>query len=282
MYSSTTPFFNKKQNILVRFIFLLLTCIILMLIDSRFNYLALIRNSVSMIIMPIQQSLTIIPNNIKYFNFYSTNYINLVNENKSLKEQLTALSMHNNGLQNLTQQNIQLRALLDLKKITKVPVLASEILYNSNNPFVHKIIINSGEKQGLLIGQPVINEYGVIGQITKTYLEYSEVTLITEKQILVPIQILRNGIRGISYGSNNQGNLDIHFIQSNNDVKIGDTLITSGLDTIYPTGLAVGRITKITKSLQDGFLQIKAQPTANIINKHHILVILSKPMDFNK
>jgi rod shape-determining protein MreC len=281
VYSSNTPFFNKKQNPLVRFIFLLLTSIILMLIDSRFNYLTLIRKSVSMIIMPIGQSLTIIPNTINYFNSYSTNYINLVSENKSLKAQLTTISMNNNEVQNLTQQNTQLREILELKKITKVPILASEILYNSNNPFVHKIIINSGEKQGLLIGQPVINEYGVIGQITKTYLEYSEVTLITEKQILVPIQILRNGIRGISYGSNNQGNLDIHFIQNNNDVKIGDTLITSGLDTIYPTGLAVGRITKISKSSQDGFLQIKAKPTANITN-HHILVILSKPMDFNK
>ncbi|MFM2344058.1 MAG: Rod shape-determining protein MreC [Pseudomonadota bacterium] len=275
--SIDTPFFTKGSSPLVKFVLCALISLSLMIIDHKFDFLSYIRNYVASVMYPTQQAIAIVPQTINKINSYSRNHIEITAENQNLHEQLTHSSLNAYQASKLYKENTQLKNLLDIKQTSSIPLLATEILYSSNNPFIHRLIINKGVSHNVQVGQALINEYGVLGQVTRVFNDYSEVTMISENQIMVPVQNSRNGIKGIASGSNS--NILLKFIPYSSDIKIGDILITSGLDGVYPEGLAVAKVSKINGKTADGFLNIECTPTSNIVDKPYAMIILNKPLN---
>jgi rod shape-determining protein MreC len=122
-------------------------------------------------------------------------------------------------------------------------------------------------------GQPVVDDRGLVGQVTRAYPWLAEVTLVTDKGQFVPVQNVRNGLRAVLSGTGSDGVLELRFIPLNADFQNGDELVTSGIDGVYPPGLPVARVTNVERSAEQIFARITCTPLAGVANYTHLLVV---------
>ena len=161
-----------------------------------------------------------------------------------------------------------------MHKAATVGGQVAEILYASRDPFSRKVILDRGTQQDVASGQVVVDELGVIGQVTRAFPLLAEVTLITDKEQAVPVQIVRNGLRSVLFGSGD-GNLELRFLAVNADVRDGDALVTSGLDGIYPSGLPVATVRHVNRDSAYAFARIQCEPVAGV-ERHGLALVLGR------
>jgi rod shape-determining protein MreC len=267
------PFFSKGVHPAVKFVLCLLLSVSLLLIDSHSNITSNVRIFIAQIMYPIQNILGIVPDALHTLNTYRRDKVDILAENKSLHEQLTHAAIAAHQAQKLSAENAQLQNMLDLKRTTVLNLIAAQILHANMGTFQQKVIIDKGIGHKLFVGQPVINEYGVLGQITRVFLNYAEVALLYDKDIRIPVQNARNQIKAVTHG--NQNNIQILFVPYQSDVKVGDTFVTSGLDGLFPSGLVVAQVTHVSNKSDNGFLKIDAKSAATDIssNKHYVMML---------
>jgi rod shape-determining protein MreC len=135
------------------------------------------------------------------------------------------------------------------------------------------VIIGHGSQQGVQNGSPVVSEDGVIGQVTRVFPMQSEVTLLTDKDQAVPVQIVRTGLRSVIYGTPNGDMLDLRFVPISADVQVGDELVTSGLDSTYPPGLPVAKVVRVDKLADTAFAKVICVPVAAVRGARQVLVL---------
>jgi rod shape-determining protein MreC len=197
----------------------------------------------------------------------------LQEENTELKTRQLRASQELLQLEALKEENQQLRRLLMAQERLPAKSVFAEILYAGRDPFSRKVVIDKGSPQGIQPGQPVIDDVGVIGQVTRVYLLMSEVTLLSDKDQAIPLQVLRNGLRAVAYGGAEGGMLDLRFMAANADIRNGDTLVTSGIDGIYPPGLPVATVARIERDAAYAFAKIYLTPTAGTDRYRQVLVL---------
>jgi rod shape-determining protein MreC len=178
-------------------------------------------------------------------------------------------------LSTIQAENVHLRSLLNGNIPIQPKAVLGEISHMGRDPFTHVVVVNRGSQHNIKAGQAVVDSVGVIGQVTRVYPFSSEVTLITDKELSIPIQIERNQLRAIAFGEGNN-TLDIPYLPTNVDIKVGDKLVTSGIDGIYPAGLAVATVTKILQNPESPFAKIVSTPIAGVGN-HTQLLLLALP-----
>jgi rod shape-determining protein MreC len=167
-----------------------------------------------------------------------------------------------------------------LRSLAALPIRATyntqlaEIIYTERDLFKRKIIVNKGADAGLQAGQVVMDDAGIVGQVTRVYPWLSEVTLITEKDHVVPVQVLRNGLRTIIFGAGDTSQLVLRYMPISADIQDGDVLVTSGIDGIYPAGIPVAKVAKIERDAAYPFARITCLPIGGV-DKHRQLMILS-------
>ncbi|KNZ33290.1 MAG: rod shape-determining protein MreC [Methylibium sp. NZG] len=178
-------------------------------------------------------------------------------------------------VEQLQQENARLRALLELRPALTVRSLAAQVLYDAPDAFSRKVVIDQGSTHGVAVASPVINEAGVLGQVTRVYPLSSEVTLLTDKDAAIPVLNTRTQSRSAAFGggSSHAGAMELRFIAGNADVQVGDLLSTSGVDGIYPQGLPVARVSSVDRKLDSGFARILLAPVAMTDNIRHVLVL---------
>jgi rod shape-determining protein MreC len=173
----------------------------------------------------------------------------------------------------LVRENARLRELLSLRPRIEVHSLAAEVLYDSPDPFTRKVVIDQGSSHGVVLGSPVIDESGVLGQVTRVYPLTAEVTLVTDKDAAVPVVNSRTRQRGVAYGTPQVLGMELRFMAGNADVQVGDELQTSGLDGIYPAGLPVARVAKVDRRADSAFARIVLVPRSQPDNSRHVLLL---------
>jgi rod shape-determining protein MreC len=273
------PFFNRGPAPLVRLLFFGSFAILLMVLDARFHYAESVRQVVALAAYPIQR-VAMAPADlfngvVNYFGSAAA----LREENSALKMKQLRAAPELLQLEALKEENSQLRRLLDAQERLPRKSVFAEILYAARDPFSRKVVIDKGSQNGILPGQPVIDDVGVIGQVTRVYLLMSEVTLLSDKDQAIPLQVLRNGLRAVAYGGAEGGMLDLRFMAANADIKNGDTLVTSGIDGTYPPGLPVATVARIERDATYAFARISLAPTAGTDRYRQVLVLSneSKP-----
>ena len=173
----------------------------------------------------------------------------------------------------LLQENARLRALLELRARLSVRTRAAEVLYDAPDPYTRKIIIDRGSSQGVQHGSPVINEAGVLGQVTQVYALSAEVTLLSDKDAAIPVLNVRTQQRSAAFGSGDADLMELRFMAGNADVQAGDALTTSGVDGVYPPGLPVARVEKVERQVDAVFARIYCVPLAMVSGTTHVLVL---------
>ncbi len=272
-HQHSSKLFNKGHSLLSRLLLLTFISIILMGVDFRFHYLKDIRQFTNIFTKPFHAVLNL-PNDIYNFTTqYFANQSRLIHENEVLKLDIDQLKGDLQRLDFIDQENDRLRNLLEVKNTQKFKTEAVSIIYSRFDPFNQKIIIDGGQNKDFQPGQPVIDALGLVGQISSVFPETSEVTLIIDKKMSVPIQIQRNGLRAITNGNGQSETVSLSYLPNSVDVVKGDILKTSGIDTIYPEGIAVAEVLEIIHNPKLPFAKIICKPISAIRNHSHVLVV---------
>jgi rod shape-determining protein MreC len=273
-YERSSKLFNKGPSLLSKFLLIALISTVLMGIDFRFHYLKNIRQATNFLSKPFHAAVNF-PDTIYTFTTqHLANQSHLIHENELLKFDIDLLKANLQRLEFLEQENNQIKNLLEVKNLKKIKTEAVNIIYSRFDPFNQKIVIDGGQNKNFQAGQPVIDSLGLVGQISSVFPETSEVTLLIDKKMSVPIQIQRNGLRAITNGNGQNEMISLSYLPNSVDVIKGDILRTSGIDTIYPEGLAVAEVTEINNDPKLPFAKIICKPIASIRNHSHLLVVI--------
>lgn len=271
------PFFKRGPSPLARLAFFSLLSLSLLVVDSRLHYLDVVRQAVAAATYPVQR-LAIAPGEIfdNIAGFFVTQTA-LEGENIRLKQQRLLDAGRLQRQAALEAENAHLRRLLDARERFGGSAQAAQVLYAGRDPFTHKVIIDRGAQHEIKAGQAVVDEEGLVGQITRVYPWLSEVTLLIDKNQAVPIEVARSGLRGVVFGVGLDGTLELRYTPVNADVQIGDVLVTSGIDGAYPAGLPVATVSNIERNAAYVFAKITCTPLAGVNRHTQVLVLAYDP-----
>ena len=267
------PFFSRGPAPLARLTFFASLAVLLMVLDARFRYVEPLRQVFALAAYPLQRAATLPLELFDTVSDYIATQASIKRENDTLRTRETQVASDLLTLDALRAENAQLRRLLEARERLPRQSTLAEILYAARDPFSRKIVIDKGSQQGMQAGQAVIDDVGVIGQITRVFPLLSEVTLITDKEQRVPVQVVRNGLRAVLYGGAEGGMLDLSYMAANADIQAQDVLVTSGIDGTYPEGLPVAKVSRIERDPAYAFARITCIPASGVEQNKQVLVL---------
>lgn len=273
MQATQPTFFKQGPKPLTRLLIFSALSLGLVIADARFQMLGRVREQVSVVLYPLQWAATAPFEAARNASHFLSRQADLLSENRKLNDaqlvaQAQAMKMHA-----LEAENTHLRQLGERQSSFGSPSQLVEILYNGRDPFTARLIVDRGDRSGIQPGQAVIDTLGVIGQIIRVQPLTAEVRLISDRDQMVPVMVERNQLRTVVYGMGRNQPLEVRNMAPNVDIQNGDTLVTSGIDGIYPAGLPVAKVVKIDRSASSAFAHISCVPLAQV-DQHRFLLVL--------
>lgn len=244
-----------------------------MFADTRFRYLEGIRAVAAIVLYPVQRAVQLPGEALTWVGAYFASKRTLTDENAALKQELVAQAQSSQEIARLGKENESLRALLELSKRFPGAATAVEVLYTGRDPFTQKVFVNRGSDAGIRAGFAVIDEVGVVGQVTRVFPSMAEVTLVTDKDQAVPVKIERSGVRSVFFGAGAGRPPELRFMAPNADIRAGDKLLTSGIDGTYPAGLPVAQVESVDRETGQMFARITVRPLAGADRSTYFLVL---------
>lgn len=269
------PFFRQGPSALSKLAVCSALAFFLMVADSRFKVMQPLRVVLATVLYPAQW-LALRP--VLAYQNVSQYFASLT---AAQSAQQDVLKKHNlqsqraNQVEQLMLENTRLRKLLGLRERLQSPAMAAQVVYDAADPYSRKVIIDKGMADKVGLGSPVLDEAGVLGQVTRVYPLVSEVTLITDRDHAIPVLNTRTGARGVAFGdvSLHADAMELRFMAANADVAAGDLLTTSGVDGVYPPGLPVARVEKVERRVDAVFARIYCVPLAMVSGAGHVMVL---------
>ncbi|MEY8878970.1 MAG: rod shape-determining protein MreC [Leptothrix sp. (in: b-proteobacteria)] len=267
------PFFRQGPSALTRVVFFASLAIFLMAADTRLGISQPLRSVVAAVLLPVERVLMLPVAMVAATEEYLAGLDAARQAEAAARAALSNQAQRQLQLGQLEQENIRLRGLLGLKAHVTTRSLAAQVMYDAPDPYTRKVVIDAGRTQGVLLSSPVINEMGVLGQVTRVYPMTSEVTLLADRDAIIPVINARTQKRGVAYGHPGSGGMELRFMAGNADVQIGDTLSTSGLDGVYPAGYPVAKVAHVDRQADSSFAKIMLTPAAQADGVRHVLVL---------
>lgn len=272
---SPPPFFRQGPSALSKLTVFSALALFLMVADVRFTITQPLRTVLAGVIYPVQwlamRPVALTRDAAQYVEALKTAQA----AEDTARRKLAAQAQRANQVEQLMLENMRLRRLLKLRERLETPSQAAQVLYDAADPYTRKVIIDKGLVDGVGAGSPVLDELGVLGQVTRVYPLVSEVTLVTDRDQAIPVLNTRTGARGVAFGdpAAHAGALELRFMASNADVQAGDMLTTSGVDGVYPPGLPVARVEKVEQRADSAFARIYCSPIGQVSGARHVMVL---------
>ncbi|CAE6921139.1 rod shape-determining protein MreC [Vibrio sp. B1FLJ16] len=267
------PIFGRGPSLQLRLFLAVLVSASLMLADSRLDTFSNVRYLLNSAVSPIQYAANL-PRSLfdgafERFHTHQT----LVEGNRKLKRELLRLKSELILLDQYKEENQRLRKLLDSSFVRDEKKVVTEVMAVDTSPYRHQVVIDKGHVDGVYVGQPVINEKGIVGQVTFVAAHNARVLLLTDAKNAIPVQVIRNDIRVIASGNGEMDEIQLEHIPTSTDIQVGDLLVTSGLGGIYPEGYPVANVTKVDLDTHQEFASIKADPVVEFDRLRYLLLI---------
>lgn len=259
----------------MRLLVLAVLSVALMVVDARFTLLKPVRSQMSLVLME-SYWITDLPQRL--WQGVASQFgsrTELVAENEKLKTENLLLQGRMQKLAALTEQNVRLRELLNSSALVNEKVEVAELIGMDPNPFTHRILINKGERDGVVLGQPVLDARGLMGQVVELMPYTSRVLLLTDTTHSIPVQVNRNGLRAIASGTGNPERLELRHVADTADIKEGDLLVSSGLGQRFPAGYPVATVKEVIHDSGQPFAIVRAVPTAALNRSRYLLLVFS-------
>ena len=271
--------FKQGPSALSRLLLYSALALFLMVADARFQITGALRQVVAAVLYPVQwvmlQPVQFIAQGSGYFQSLQT----AQDDADAARKQMALMSQRSMQTEQLMQENARLRQLLDLRARLETPAQAAQVLYDTADPYTRRVVVDQGQVAGVELGSPVLDEKGVLGQVTRVHPFVSEVTLLIDRDQAIPVLNLRTGVRGVAYGdpvAGHGGGMELRFMLSSADIQEGDLLTTSGVDGLYPPGLPVAKVVRVERRADSAFARIYCVPIAEVQGARHVMLL--KPM----
>ncbi len=265
--------FTRRPGLAARLAFWSVLAISLIVLDSRFSALGWLRAGVVAVFYPVQLVVR------APFDFggevsgFLVRHRELQKENALLRDNQKQAAVHFARLNKLQEENEEFRRLLAMRQLSSYSGVPAEILGTPRDPFSQRVELDKGSNAGIEEGQPVVDGMGLVGQVTRVHAFSTEVTLITDRGQAVPAQIQRTGQRVLVFGGG--GDMEVRYLPNHTDIQQGDVLVTSGIDRVYPAGLVVARVTRVSRPPDSTYARVSCLPIAGV-DKSRLLLVLEK------
>jgi len=259
----------------VRLLVLAVLCVVLMVVDARFETLKPLRSQMGLLLTPFYWLADLPVRTWQRATEQLTSSTSLVAENEKLKAEALLMQRRLQKLATLTEQNVRLRELLNSAALVDDKVIVGELIGLDPNPFTHRILIDKGERDGVFLGQPVLDASGLMGQVVEVMPYAARVLLLTDVTHSIPVQVNRNGLRAIAVGTGSPDYLELRHVAETADIKEGDLLVSSGLGQRFPSGYPVAQVTEVVRGSGQPFLIVRAIPTAMLNRSRYLLLVFS-------
>lgn len=279
---SAPPFFKQGPSALSRLAVYSALALFLMVADARFQVTGPVRVVVATLLYPAQWAMLKPVELASQGSGYFQSLQDAQQELDAARKRMTEMGQRANQAEQLGLENARLRALLSLRDRLQTPAQAAEVIYDTADPFTRRVVIDRGQTGGIEPGSPVMDEAGVLGQVTRVFPLVSEVTLLVDRDQAIPVLNIRTGARGVAYGdpvAGNGGGMELRFMPANADVRADDVLTTSGVDGLYPPGLPVARVVRVERRADSAFARVYCVPLAQVQGARHVMVL--KPLPEN-
>ena len=271
---SPPPLFKQGLSARLRLLIAVVAAVGMLDVDIHLGVLKPLRQGLSMVLYPIEQALMVPRDVFRWVAKYSSAISDVVDRKSQLEKKEVENSEKLLQIEQLKAENDSLRTLLELRKGTKHVTVIAEISHETRDAFSNRIVIDRGSQHGVQPGHPVINSQGVVGQVVRVSPITSEVSLVTDPSLTIPVNLPRSGLRSVASGTGDGQQVDLKYLNINAEVEVGDILVTSGLDGLYPSGLPVAKINRVERAGSGQFPRISSTPVAPIGTLRNVLVIL--------
>lgn len=245
-------------------------------IDARYRALGSLRSGLSILLQPVRQVMRAPTDVAAELGGFFTRHRLLQKERDALRIERTQLLVDANAAGDLARENAELRDLLRVQARPGQRKAQAALLYRGHDWFAQRITLDQGARAGLRTGLPVVDAGGLIGQLSQVYPGTSEVTLVSNSEQLTPVFIERTGQRGLAAGSGH-GRMELRYMPAQTDIRVGDRLLTSGIDRVYPPGIPVARVSRIGHSQSSPYLRVDCLPLAGLDRTRAVLVLVAEP-----
>jgi rod shape-determining protein MreC len=245
----------------------------LILADTRLNAFSKVRYLLNSVVAPIQYAADLPRTMFDGLYERLNSRQELIDTSQLMKRELLELKSDLVLLDQYKEENQRLRKLLGSTFVRDEKKVVTEVMAVDTSPYTHQVVIDKGHTDGVYEGQPVINEKGIVGQVTFVAAHNSRVLLLIDGNSAIPVQNLRNDIRVIASGNGKTDRIQLEHIPSSTDIEVGDFLVSSGLGGIYPEGYPVGKISKVDRDTRREFAVIEAQPVVDFDRLRYLLLI---------
>jgi rod shape-determining protein MreC len=245
----------------------------LITLDHRYHRLDQIRAYLSYAVYPLQWAVDMPVRLTHRCGEYCASYKALVKENEKLRQEQFLQNARLQKVLSLESENVRLHSLLQSAVRVGETHRVADIIQVDADPYNHNIILNKGKNQNVLVGQPILDAQGVMGEIIEVNAVFSRAILITDPSHAVPVENVRNGVRGVVIGTGNIDGLELQHVPTTADIKVGDILVTSGLGGRYPVGYPVGTITRIEQDPSESFAKVQVTPAAQLERGRQVLLV---------
>jgi len=275
--SDSRPIIGRGPPLGASFFFLSVVSITLMVMDHRSNYLETAKMWMGAATHPFY---AVVQAPFDFWNWMTGSFAdraNLRQENERLTEELRVARIKALQFDSLNEENRRLRAIRAASEGIGERTLIAEIIHVDVDPFRHRVRINKGADDDVFKGQPVLDAFGIVGQVTRVDRYSAELILISDNEHATPVQVNRNGIRSIAVGTGDVNKLTLPFLTVESDIKPDDLLVSSGLDGVFPAGYPVARITKVERDPSQTFAVVEAKPLAQLDRAREVLLLWFQP-----
>ncbi|WAG81717.1 rod shape-determining protein MreC [Metapseudomonas furukawaii] len=269
------PLFTKGPSLGVRMLVFAVLSAALMVVDARFDTLKPLRSQMGLVLTPFYWTADLPVRVWDGVSDQFTSRSTLIAENEKLKAEALLMQRRLQKLATLTEQNVRLRELLNSSALVDEKVLVGELIGVDPNPFTHRILIDKGEKDGVFLGQPVLDARGLMGQVVEVMPYTARVLLLTDTTHSIPVQVNRNGLRAIASGTGNPERLELRHVADTADIKEGDLLVSSGLGQRFPAGYPVATVKEVIHDSGQPFAIVRAVPTAALNRSRYMLLVFT-------
>lgn len=248
----------------------------LMVADARFHLTNPLRQTLAAMLYPVQWMMLQPVELARRGHDYVDSLQTAQREAQEARQRMIQMALRASQADELWQENVQLRQLLTLRERLNTPAQAAQVIYDAADPYTQRVIVDKGLNAGVQQGAPVLDEHGVLGQVTRVLPFVSEVTLLIDRDQAIPVLNPRTGARSVAYGDPSgsfNASIELRFMPSNADVQEGDLLTTSGVDGVYPPGLPVAWVRRVEKRADSAFTRIECTPVAQIQGARHVLLL---------
>ena len=276
---SPPPLFKQGSSLTANFVVCLLLSITLITLDLNLNFITTIRSTFFSFTRPVIEVLLLPRDAFVSLSQHASTVLSLNNKIDDLENDLRINTKIMLKIQQLENENRELRALLGLQVKLEPPFVNAEIRYELPDIYTDKVVINKGKAHELAVGYPVITSRGILGQLSRVYNTSSELTLVSDSNISVPVSLPSSEVIGITKGQGNRATFELQYADISANIKIGDEVITSGLGGIYPPGIMVGHIISVSPATAGQLPKVIGRAASSAGAQHQVMILLKKKVD---